>query len=197
MTQSQRIINHPEEHDIIKKGMMTKSFRRSLIISLIAIFIGFIASAVIFYVLGIRLSSLSAKVAREKGLMAQRRDSVDILAELKKVAPEAEPYKQAMDSLLPTQDQLLGFPRYLDTLSKNYGVSLSFNFQGTPSVAQKDSPGSLGFVLSLTGQLSNNSEFLKALEAKSARFLLVVQNFSLSRSGGGYNMGVQGLVFFK
>ena len=176
---------------------MPKSFRRSLIISLIAIFAGFIASAVVFYVLGIRLDSLSTKVAREKGLMAQRTDVVDILAELKKVAPEAEPYGRAMDSLLPTQDQLLDFPRYLDALAKNYGVSLNFNFQGEPIAAQKDSPGSLGFALSLTGQFSNNLEFLKALEAKSARFLLVVQNFSLSRVSGGYNMGVHGLVFFK
>ena len=176
---------------------MPKSFRRSLIISLTAIFVGFIASAAAFYVLGIRLNSLSAKIEREQGLITQRTDVVDVLAELKKVAPEAEPYSRAMDSLLPTQDQLLDFPGYLETLAKNYGVSLSFNFQGEPSVAQKDSPGSLGFVLSLTGELSNNMEFLKALEAKSARFLLAVQNFSLSRVSGGYNMGVQGLVFFK
>ncbi|MBI2033883.1 MAG: hypothetical protein HYT13_02170 [Candidatus Liptonbacteria bacterium] len=177
---------------------MPKSFRRSLITSLIVIFIGFVGSAVAFYVLGIQLSSLSAKVAREKGLIAQRTGVVDILAELKKVAPEAEPYSRAMDSLLPTQDQLLGFSIYLDALAKNYGVSLGFNFQGETNAAQKDSPGSLGFALSLTGGLSNNLEFLKALEAKSARFLFVVQNFSLNRkSGGDYNMSVQGLVFFK
>jgi len=176
---------------------MPKSFRRSLTISLIAIFVSFIASAAIFYVLGIRLNSLSSKIAREKGLIAQRKDLVDILTELKKVAPQAEPYNRAMDSLLPTQDQLLDFPRYLDALAKNYGVSLSFNFQGEPSAAQKDSPGSLGFALSLTGELSNNLEFLKALEAKSARFLLAVQNFSLSRVSGGYNTDLQGLVFFK
>ena len=176
---------------------MPKNFRRGLIISLITIFVGFIASAVVFYVLGSRLNSLSLKVEKERGLMAQSRDSVDILAELKKVAPEAEPYKQAMDSLLPTQDQLLDFPRYLDALAKNYSVSLSFNFQGEPKAAEKDSPGSLDFALSLTGELSNNLEFLKALEAKSARFLLVVQNFSLNRVSGGYNMRLQGLVFFK
>lgn len=176
---------------------MPKSFMRSLIISLLAIFAGFIASAAAFYVLGIRLSSLSAKVEREQGLITQRTDVIDILAELKKVVPEAEPYSQAMDSLLPTQDQLLDFPRYLETLAKNYGVSLSFNFQGESSAAQKDIPGSLGFALSLTGELSNNLEFLKALEAKSARFLLVVQNFGLNRVSGGYSMSVQGLVFFK
>lgn len=176
---------------------MPKGFRRSLIISLIAIFVGFIVSAAVFYVLGIRLSSLSSKVEGEKGLIAQRRDSVDVLAELKKASPEAEPYRQAMDSLLPTQDQLLDFPRYLETLAKNYGVSINFNFQGEPKAAEKDSPGSLGFALSMTGEFSNNLEFLKALEARSARFLLVVQNFSLNRVSGGYNMRLQGLVFFK
>ncbi len=94
------------------------------------IFAGFVASAAAFYVLGIQLGSISAKIAREKGFMAQRTDAVGLLAELKKVAPEAEPYKQAMDSLLPTQDQLLDFPRYLDALAKNYSLSVSFNFQG-------------------------------------------------------------------
>ncbi len=176
---------------------MPKGFRRSLIVSLIVIIAAFVVSAVAFYILGIRLNSISSEIGTKNGLIAQQIGVVDILTNLKKVAPEAEPYKQVMDSLLPTEDQLLDFPRYLDALAKNYGVSLSFNFQGEPRKAQKDSPGSLGFALNLTGQLSNNLEFLKALEAKSARFLLVVQNFGLSRVGGGYNMRLQGLVFFK
>lgn len=167
-----------------------------MIIDISVIAGSFIAFAAAIWQIGIQLSTQTSEIVRSRNLIAERAVAVAQLSELKRAAPEIAPYENTVNVLLPDQDQLFDFPRYLDSLSKIRSVNISFSFQNIhPS--EGTAPGFAAFAMTANGSRENLIGFIKELESPSARFLVAIQSVSLSRSGTSYQANIPGRVFIK
>ncbi|MBM3257133.1 MAG: hypothetical protein FJY98_02275 [Candidatus Liptonbacteria bacterium] len=143
------------------------------------------------------IEAQASRVAQDRTLIRERSTSIAALAELKHRAPQATLYEQKLNAFLPTQEQLLDFPRTLDNLARVRKVALNFAFQGGQALPQGNTPGSVGFSLDVTGAYADIMGFLKDVEFEPPRFLATFDSFDLTRGGEEYRFLGQGRVFFK
>ncbi len=137
------------------------------------------------------------KVVQDRALIRARAASIAILAELKRNATHALRYEEKMNAFLPTQEQLLDFPRTLDNLARVRQLALNFGFQGGQTPPQGSTPGAVSFALDVSGAFENILGFLKDVEVEPPRFLTTFDTFDIVRSGDGYRLLTQGRVFFR
>ncbi|MDP2598290.1 MAG: hypothetical protein Q8P49_00495 [Candidatus Liptonbacteria bacterium] len=172
-------------------------FRRELLISLAVLFGGVIAISGGLYVLDGDLGTQAARIVLDRALIAQRTQTISGLAELKRDSPQAKAYRDAMNVLLVTQDQLLDFPHWLDGLARSRSVALTFSFDPAPTMPQGDSPGFSGFSISVTGPIQNAVDFIRDAESRAPKFLVSLTNLDVTRSGSEYRIASHGQVYFK
>ncbi len=143
------------------------------------------------------LSTQRSKVVQDRVLIRERSASIAILAELKRNAVQALRYEQKMNAFLPTQEQLLDFPRTLDNLARVRKLTLNFGFQGGQTPSQGNAPGAVSFALDVNGTFNDILGFLKDVEVEPPRFLAAFDTFDIVRSVEGYRLFTQGRVFFR
>lgn len=182
--------------DIIHYGM-EKKFKKEIWIG-----VGMILGSIAIFIAASTLLSgqmavMSRQIAAARVAIAKRADLLANLAEIKSTSVEAAAYQKKINSLLPSQEQLLNFPQALAPLASARGVSLSFSFSGTPTLPQSDSPGVATFTLDTSGTLDALELFLNDIEARATRFLISIDGFSLFQGGSGYALNIQGRVFFQ
>lgn len=177
---------------------MFKGFRREVWIGtgLIVMSLGiFFAVSV---VASSRIEELSAKIESSRLALAKRAELLGNLAAIKTSAPEAAAYAQKIDSLLPSQEQLLNFPQTLGAQAAARKVSFNFSFQGAPNAPAGSSPGSAPFSIDITGSLDSLLLFLNDSELKTTKYLYALDSFDLTRSDAGdYRISARGKAFFK
>ena len=176
---------------------MHHHFRKELLISF-----GIIAGSVVFIGLSVFFLSRdiayqSEKITEDRVAVAQRTVSLGALASLKKDAPRAAAYKQAISQVLVTKDQLLDFPKWLDGIARGRQLSLSFSFSGSESPPQENSPGHIPFSMDVSGELDDLNDFLKDIEYKSPKFLVTMDGFDTSGGGSSYRIRTSGRVYFR
>jgi hypothetical protein len=175
------------EHEFRKKFLMQIGIASGVIAALVLATGWFAAD----------LETQAGKVAQDRILIRERSASLTALAELKRSAPQALRYEQKLNAFLPTQEQLLDFPRTLDNLARVRRLTLNFAFQGGQTTPQGDTPGAIGFALDVSGDFEDVLGFLKDVEFEPPRFLAAFDTFDLTRSEEGYRLFTQGRVFFK
>lgn len=144
-----------------------------------------------------RIDGKVQEIAADRVRIASQLQSVDLLSSYRNIASQVSFYKQQMDMLLPTADQLLGFSSYLDGLSRASQVSASFSFQGSQVAPQGSVPGYIGFSLDTNGPLANLAVFFDNLETNNSRYLLHFDSLDTTAVGGGtYRVVAQGKLFF-
>ncbi len=156
-----------------------------------------IAFGAMLYFLSQDFLSQADSVAADRLIITERAAAIGVLAGLKTDAPKAAPYLEAMNKILPPQDQLLDFRRWIDELARTRKVGMSFAFQGTQTPSHGDSPGFISFSLDITGLPSNLVDFMKDLEYKSPHFLVALDNLDFSKSVPNYRILINARVFFK
>lgn len=176
---------------------MHQQFNRELLISFVILFGGLIVVGAAFFLLSRDLALQAEKAATARELIRQRAMVLEVLAGLKKEAPQAVAYKAALNRVLVSQDQLLDFPRWLDGLARGRRVALEFSFRGSQVAPEGQKPGSVGFSADLSGGLSSIVGFLKDIELQSSRFLLGLENFELNGGGDSYVLKISGRVYFR
>ncbi len=176
---------------------MQKSFKRELIIGISVIAGSILAFLLVSGYMTNNLSVLADNIAASRFLLAKRAELLENLADIKKSSSEATLYKQKMDALLPTQEQLLNLPQILNGLASAHGVSFSFSFRGTPTLPQGGSPGSIIFAMDSSGSLDALLLFLNDIEPKATRSILSLDNFDLTKVDQGYHLVAQGRAFFQ
>jgi Tfp pilus assembly protein PilO len=144
-----------------------------------------------------RMAASSQKISSTRMEIAKRTDLIVNLANIKNTSAEAEIYQQKMNSLLPSQEQLLNFPQALGALATAHGVTFSFSFRGTLTLPTALTPGVAGFSMDTNGTLDQLKIFLNDIEAKASRFMLSVDTFDLSQTATAYSMSIQGRSFFQ
>lgn len=175
---------------------MQAYFKKELIISLSIIFgsILLLGTAILF--LSYDVAAQAEKVVSGRNSLLERANSLGVLAELKSGAIKAAVYRQAMNKILVTKDQLLDFRGWLDGLARGRNLTLSFSFRGETVPPSGDLPASIGFSLGVKGGLEDVLGFLKDIEFASPRFLLSLDDFSGKRDGLNYDFIGDGKVFF-
>jgi len=176
---------------------MPNRFRRELLISLLIVGAAVVAFGLTFYFLTNDLDYQAQKIAFDRASLSQRTTLLSSLADLKRDAASAGVYRQAIDKILVSQDQLIDFPQWISNLARIRQVSLGFSFQGDQVPPQNGSLGYINFSLNASGNLDNLGAFVEDLELRAPRFLVVLDAVDLSGGGTSYRLLSQGRVFFK
>lgn len=177
---------------------MPINFKREILIGLAFLAGGILVFGGGVYYLSRDLDSQAQALIADRTLVANRAALLGSLADLKKDAPEAARYQQAMDKILVSSDRLLDFPKWLDDLARIHRVSLVFSFRGSQTPSRADAPGYIGFTMDVSGTAENLSGFLSDAEVKATRFLLALDAFDLAKSeGANYRVLTQGKLFSK
>jgi len=143
------------------------------------------------------LESEAEKTATDRILISKRAAALESLADLKRNSAKADAYKQAMDKILISQDQLLDFPRWLEEAARIRRLALTFSFQGSEVQPQPNFPGYINFSLDLSGPIDDLTQFLKDFERQEPRFLVSLESFDFVRDGSIYRVLTRGKVFFR
>ncbi len=154
--------------------------------------------------IAIMLSSLSQEIEYkaetirdQKAQIESRIRSISKLAELSDAAKEAGPALEEINSLLPSRDELVSFPRYISNMGTESNVTAAFNFRGEEVPSTETEAGYSGFYLIITGTFPNVVDFLENLE--KGRFIVKVDSFDviLQRESSDFQADIIGSTFFR
>lgn len=176
---------------------MERSFKKEIIAGLIVILGSFIlASGAIFW-LKRDIEDRSGKIVGKRGLIVQQAGLTETIASLRANQAVAEAYRESLERLIPTKDDLFDFSKWLQSLAKNYGVGATFNFSGLEVMPTGEALGYVKFTLGVSGALQEISVFLRDLENRTDQFLTKFDSFSVKEVSGNYHVTVEGKVFFR
>ena len=177
---------------------MATSLRREFLVSF-----AIIITSVVVFLFGFQwligdLRFQSQEVANNRTLAERRSKMGEILADLRKIAPQMERYQSRIDTLLPNEEQIVfDFRPWLNSLAVSNGVRLNLGFQPKQIIDNESLIGYVPFALGLEGGYENILAFLKNLELNSPRFLTGLDKFEISKGPNGYQFSSQGRVFFR
>lgn len=176
---------------------MHQLFRRQVVFSFSIIIGSFLVFAAVLYFLFLSLSAQSEEIIAAKAAIAEKTSTLGALTALKKEAPDAIRYEEALNRILVSRDQLLGFPGWLDSLARGRRVELQFAFGGGEADPSEVSAGYVEFSIDASGSLENLISFLEDAELKAPGFLAGLESFNLSGSGSDYRISAKGKVYFR
>jgi hypothetical protein len=176
---------------------MKDSFKKYAWISFGIIFSTIIISAIALYFLAGDITARASAIAGNRLKIVNQYDDLASYAEIKRDAPEAAQYKTAMDELLPTQEELIQFPQWLETTAGTYNVTTDFSFGAVAPAAASTTPGTAAFSLTVQGKNDDIISFLTYLESRASGFLLSFDSFDFSESDAGVKATVDGQIYFR
>lgn len=176
---------------------MLNHFRRQVIISLIIILgsAGLSIAAISWLKKDIQLQA--EQISNQKNIINKRIAILGNLAELKKMMPQAEAYKKAMDAVMLNREDLLNFPRRLEDLARIHRLGINFSFKGEEIKPQDDKPGYANFSVDVMGTIDNLINFIKDVEYRSVGFIAAFESVDFLKSDDNYKANLQGKVFFR
>jgi Tfp pilus assembly protein PilO len=176
---------------------MTQHFRKELIlnISLLAGTFAVLTAGLVWMQRDI--NGHNAAIVENRTLIYRQSHAAEALAQLKQDAPLAARYEKLLGNLLPTQDQLLEFRKFVDSIGHLRRLGTVFQFQSIQVQPQLAAAGHAPFVLEATGDYADIAAFLKEIEVKNSRFIVDIGNVSIESVGNGaYKLSARGRVFF-
>jgi len=176
---------------------METSFKKQWWLSFSIVLGSMIVAALAVYYISEMLGAQGDKIINDKTLIARQAASLGVLAALEHDAPVAAEYTAAMNKILPTHDDLIGFSAWLTGIGTTHNVSVSVSFTGQNLAATASVPGSDSFSLQATGAASDLTAFLADIETNVPGFLLSIDSFSLVNNGSNYELTAQGRVFSR
>lgn len=175
----------------MKKG----TFKTRLWISFGIVIVALAGASAAFYFLSGDLHAQATQIIADKTSVAQQAAVVGTLANLKSDSVKAAGYASAINQLLPSHDELIGFPQWVAAAGEAHNVQASVVFQGENATSTGSSPGSDGFSLSAAGTEADLVAFLDDIEIQAPGFLIAIDSFDLINSGPSYQLTAQGRVF--
>lgn len=177
---------------------MTERLSYGFYIGVSVILLSFALAGGALYWLYTDLNTKVVEITTGRGTIQERIQEVGLLADLKNSAKSAEDYQKVMDTILPDQNKLFDFPRWIDNLASNYSITDRFSFQGNQTPSQGSTPGYVGFSVDITGSMQNIVSFMKSLETtQGSQFLVTIDSFDLNQASDKYHVILNGKVFFK
>ncbi len=121
-----------------------------------------------------------------------RLQAADSLVILRKDYSKAQQYIPALDTILPTRDQLFRFPRELTNTAKEEEITLNINL-GKETLKTETKLGTIEFTMSGQGIFDNFINFLKNME--TGRYSIKLDNLDITRQGENIRVLSRGKVF--
>ena len=162
---------------------MQKEFRHDLYVSIGAVLGAFLFAGVALTWLNHSLFEGTVHIVEQRFAIAQYSQTIDLLANLKKVAPLIASYQSKMNLLLSNEDDsLLELRPWIDGVSRTNRVAMEeFSFQG-PGVPVKDAEaGYRSFTLSVAGPLDALTQFFREIELHSSKFLVSIDSLDVNQ----------------
>lgn len=176
---------------------MIKFLLQPLIISSAIIIAAIIGFALIFNWQISDLNNQAAQIVSQRADLQNKIALLSALGDLKVQSAQANQDQQKMDALLPSSDQLIDFPNWLDGLSRINNVNMNFSFQSNQTPPTNSAPGYIGFDLSLSGNLSDIVNFMKAAELSLPKYMINFTKINLTQVGSSIQVSLEGQLFFK
>ena len=124
-----------------------------------------------------------------------RQDAVQALVTLQKDSVRADRYRNALQTILPSQDDVLSIQKDFRNLAKSHTLtSFTFSF-GAEQAGTAGGPSSLSFQFSARGAFTDFIAFMKEVESSS--YLVAVDSLNLTFGQKDINASVRGKVFFN
>ena len=174
-----------------------KSYHKE-VIKYLAILLGSFAVLWIgFFFLARDIRGQAEIVEDDRILIAQNSRLVETLASLKKISPRVKGYEQKLSTLIPTQDNIIDFQRWMEDQGRTAGVGLTFSFEGTVAPPTLETPGYYPFSIRAQGNYLPMLNFLRELEISTTKFLISIEAFDLNHNQENYSFYGEGRVFFR
>src|SRR3990172_6017752 len=119
---------------------MQPYFKREILIGFSIIFGGMLVFGGSVFFLSLDVDTQAEKAAVARATIVERGAALDALAGLKQSASEAARYREAMNKILVTENQLIDFPKWLEGLARGRSLGFSFSFQGAPTASSETMP---------------------------------------------------------
>ncbi len=155
-----------------------------------------IATVALYYVTGMVAAS-AAKISADRTTIQKQSGNLAILANLKAQEPQAETYQAAMNQLMPTEDNLIVFSQWVNTIAANHQVVATVSLQGTTGEPAGSTPGISAFSIDASGAQSDLLAFLQDMELKTPGFFVQLTSFDLIDNNPTYELKGQGQLFFR
>lgn len=178
-------------------GEMAMNFRHQLWVNSFIIAGSVVAAFVIFSFLAGDIAAKTDKISADRGLIDKQTGMLAVFSGLKEQAPQAAAYQAAMDTLLPTQDELIGFGNWLSQAATANHVSVNFSFGNTIIPASDAAFGRADFSFTATGDGSALVAFLSDAETTDQGFFVTVNSFDMVGANGSYQLNGKGTAFFR
>src|ERR1044072_7744301 len=149
---------------------MPQHFRRYLLINSGIILASFLVCGLLYYFAAQLLSGKKEQIVTDRTAITRRSLEQENLSQLKAGAAEAETLQNDLNALLPTQDGLIGFPQFMNTMARNHSLGLTFNFAAAPAAPGAGVAGTVSFFATLQGSADNIARFIDDVENKSTRY---------------------------
>lgn len=176
---------------------MHENFRRYFWTNISVILGSLLVFGAIFYFLSQSLGGKVAEILADRTAIAQRSTDLESLSKLKTDTAAAAEIQKKIDSLLPSQDNLIGFPQFVNNLARVHSLSSTFNFEGAPNPGTLKAPGYVSFSLIIEGEPRNIRSFIDELENRTTRFAVNLLSFSMTPRAEIYHAEMDGQVFFQ
>ena len=175
---------------------LIKYFTPKAILNLLVIlgFVVFMTTMLTF--LGKEIKDQTDVITTNRAKINTRIVSLAQLAELREDATKIQVPLIALESLLPTRDELISFPTYVRNLATEHGVSSSFSFSGSETPATPESAGNTRFGLEIIGPYQNIIDFIEVFE--NGELLVKLGSIDISSQGdGAFRGNTGGVIFFR
>lgn len=172
-----------------------KHYRKILLNFLISILI-IGALLGILALFNLNLGKTSAKINSLSNNLFSRSSSIQGTSELKsQYNAYGESYLNVLYNVVPQKDELINFPKEIQTLASAFDLSLGFSYVGESAVTD-EAPGSVSFQISVEGpEMASIIEFIKEFE--NFRYFTQLESFAVGPSNANIKANIRGKVFFR
>lgn len=142
--------------------------------------------------LGKDIADRTAGIQKQRQELALRSQSLDSLASLHLEAEKAKRLLEAIQGLLPPSDQLISFPKNLETSARNNRLGFGFTFN-SEEAAKENQPGINTFTFTASGFVNSILNFLTSVER--GKYFVSFDFFDLQRKEKDFEAVVKGKVY--
>ncbi len=171
------------------------NFKKKLLIQAIILGAGVFLLALLIILLNADINKRAEKIVQYKRELEIRNQTIALLTNSNADFERAQPMETVLSDLLPSKDQLINFPKELDTLARGYSIQIGFSF-GTENASTETDPGLIRYTMALTGFYQDIVDFLKELEGHP--YFITMDSIDVKLiTGTTYSLITSGTIFTK
>jgi hypothetical protein len=176
---------------------MKDNFDKYLIFNFGGIFLAIIIAFVAYSFISQDIATKTNKLISDEALISKQNNALASFSKIKEEITQITPYQSVMDKLLPSQNELINFPDWLQSAAGTFNIAETFSFASGTVPAKDLTPGSVNFSLVVDGMANDDLSFLKYIESSAPGYLLTFTSYSLVNNTNDTKITLNGKIYFK